>query len=210
MGTLLRRGILALLAKPNPRFAHKSNIALSAADYPPEYDKETFEHPLDFKVLRTPIFEPFLYQGPFFPRRAKRALEKSFFFPPQAGKKSPPIYNVPANPHERAYLRASWKLKNGAFLPMTFLIDLGAPQDIYLSYKARNILADGGRIQYRGDIEAGSEVILVDNEQTMVNDTPLIHQPANIIGINLACRMSLRIYRADGVKHIVFDKPLVF
>jgi hypothetical protein len=91
--------------------------------------------------------------------------------------------------HNRTLLRASFKVGEGRFVAMSFIVDSGAPSGIYLSPAARSKLEACGRL---GVDEADNEFIeIVGLGKTSVQDTVVIHQPANIIGLPLIRKLGI-------------------
>lgn len=90
--------------------------------------------------------------------------------------------------HNRLLLRASWKVNEG-FVPMTFVIDTGAPMYFYLSKRAQQAIAS--RIQVD---ELQSRFVEIDGKKALIQDAPQNHDNSNIIGLLMICRLQLQIF----------------
>ena len=100
--------------------------------------------------------------------------------------------------HNRTLLRVSFKVGEGRYLPMSFVVDTGAPSGLYLSTAAR------------AKLEACSRLIVddADNEfidihglgKVSIQDTSAPHQPANIIGLPLIRKLGI---------HFSMDNPTI-
>jgi hypothetical protein len=91
--------------------------------------------------------------------------------------------------HHRLLFRVSFKMDNGAFIPLTFLCDTGAPSHFYLSREAYKVLEEGGRI-------LGDELLdymVVNEAKVAVRATPYTHDPGNIMGLLMLEKLGLSL-----------------
>jgi hypothetical protein len=94
--------------------------------------------------------------------------------------------------HNRILLRISWQIDNDKYLPMTFVLDTGAPMYFYLSNKAIKSLSS--RI-LEDELQTSYVIIKCDNvtKKASIQETPLNHQPANIIGLLMLEKLGLSL-----------------
>lgn len=79
--------------------------------------------------------------------------------------------------HWRLILRVSFRLKNGNYLPMSFVCNTGAPYDFYFSEEAMEKLMTGGRLK---EDEIGNAYLdNVVGRKAAVRQTYYTHKPAN-------------------------------
>ena len=90
----------------------------------------------------------------------------------------------------RLLLRCSIQLEN-LFCPMTFVLDTGAPK-VYLSDHAKSILTKYKLNVVDDDLGVGYVKFL--GHKYRVEDTPVGHAPANIIGVKTLCHWGLTLY----------------
>ena len=84
--------------------------------------------------------------------------------------------------HRRLICRISWQLQDGTFLPMSFVVDTGAPSHFYLCDQAFDLLVEGGRLKKDGN---GNDYLVVFSRNALVAETPENHRPANILGLTM-------------------------
>lgn len=82
--------------------------------------------------------------------------------------------------HNRLIMRVSFELENSLYVPMSFVVDTGAPFHFYMSDKGFDVLKDGGRILKDGNTQ---DYLKVFSKNALVHDTPTTHKPANIMGL---------------------------
>lgn len=97
--------------------------------------------------------------------------------------------------HNRLIFRTSFKLDN-QFMPISFVVDTGAPMCFYLSDKAMLMLQT--RIQ---EDELQSKYISIQNKKASVQETPSNHKPANIIGLLMIERLGMTI-SSEGMRFL--------
>jgi hypothetical protein len=99
--------------------------------------------------------------------------------------------------HSRLLLRISF-LVDGGFLPMTFVLDTGMPEAMYLSAPAREALFRGGRLMTDRDFETQYIETTIDYEKRKI---PITDSTSNIIGLSLLLRLKLQLrpYRLDNL-----------
>lgn len=100
--------------------------------------------------------------------------------------------------HNRIIARVSW-LVGCSFVPMSFVIDTGAPNGFYLSHKAFQHLQP--RIQI-DDMDNQYVCIKNSKNQTkniMVCPTPYNHSPANIIGLKILMFLGMEIHTDETI-----------
>lgn len=100
--------------------------------------------------------------------------------------------------HNRTLLRVSFKIGEGRYLPVSFVVDTGAPSGMYLSTIARAKLEACGRVVVD---DPDSEFVEIPGlGKTCIQDTSALHQPANLIGLPLIRKLSI---------HFGADVPVV-
>ncbi|KAJ7472236.1 hypothetical protein B0H11DRAFT_1347089 [Mycena galericulata] len=92
------------------------------------------------------------------------------------------------NPHlqlTRMWYRISFKIADGQYMPMSFLVDTNISRWLYLSDKASNALTEHGRIfdRYKTRLENG---LCFE-----VQDSP--YEPVNVIGLALIQKFELSV-----------------
>ena len=81
--------------------------------------------------------------------------------------------------HNRIFIRLCFKLDIETYLPLTFIIDTGCPMYLYLCTKSKDILK-----HIINSDEFGTEYISLPNgKKFTVDETPLVHENVNIIGL---------------------------
>ncbi len=90
--------------------------------------------------------------------------------------------------HNRLILRISWKLKNDEYMAMSFVCDTGAPMYFYLSDNGKELLKQYGRLKID---ELQTEYVEIEGRKAMIQETPQIHKPGNIIGLLMLSRLGL-------------------
>jgi hypothetical protein len=108
--------------------------------------------------------------------------------------------------HNRLWWRVSLKLSNGKFIPISFLLDTGAPKHLYLSEKAMAVLEDDKQLKEDADLDL--QYVKIFGRKCSVDVTPNAHQPANIIGLKLLKRLGLELYEDEP--HFSFKLPIPF
>ncbi|PNH02249.1 hypothetical protein TSOC_011774 [Tetrabaena socialis] len=106
----------------------------------------------------------------------------------------------------RLWWRASWKLCDGKFTTMSFLLDTGAPKHLYLCSQALNILEEAGQMVEDGDMDLLYTRLF--GRKCPVEPTPCAHQPANIIGMKLLKRFGLTLY--EQPPHFSFNMDIPY
>ena len=103
--------------------------------------------------------------------------------------------------NRRLHLRVSFKVSDTLFVPLSFVLDTGAPMYFYLSRKARALLKTYGLVRTdETDVERLT-IHYGENQQfrAPIEVIPNIHDPANIMGLSTLMRLGLQI-RQDGIK----------
>jgi len=95
--------------------------------------------------------------------------------------------------HNRIIVRISWKISIGSYVPISFVVDTGAPNGFYLSPRAFECLQP--RI-CTDDMD--NQYVSIHNNRgqhknIMVCSTPYNHSPANIIGLKVLIFLGLEI-----------------
>lgn len=101
--------------------------------------------------------------------------------------------------HNRLIVRISWQISGCLYIPMSFVIDTGAPNGFYLSAKAFQCL--GKRI-HTDDMDNQYIILHNTKKQTkklMVSPTPYNHSPANIIGLKTLMFLGLELHEDETV-----------
>jgi hypothetical protein len=97
--------------------------------------------------------------------------------------------------HDRLIVRASWKVSDNAYVPMSFVCDTGAPSHMYLSPKALQTLSDNSLI-IPNDIGISYVKVHKNTQNTFpapIEDTPYAHKNANILGLKCLKRLNLKL-----------------
>mmetsp|Transcript_15908 Transcript_15908/g.39610 ORF Transcript_15908/g.39610 Transcript_15908/m.39610 type:complete len:178 (-) Transcript_15908:254-787(-) len=128
------------------------------------------------------------------------------------------IYNHRHGRHNRLLWRVSWRVEEGKYVPMTFVIDTGAPKMLYLSKKAMDVLESykGQEVDAEGNARVSDKVIKWDEDlcqqwvtlygrKCAVERTPSCHEPANIIGLKLIMRLGMSV--SDSQPFFSFQPP---
>ena len=105
--------------------------------------------------------------------------------------------------HNRLWTRMSWQLPScKKFMPMSFLVDTGAPKHMYLSHAALEALEKHGMVYVDEDMDL--QYVKLFGRNIPVDPTPESSQrPANIIGLKLLKRFGLRLY--EDCPHFKFE-----
>lgn len=109
------------------------------------------------------------------------------------------IFHHVRGKNNRLWLRISWELGPNKFVPMSFLLDTGAPRHFYMSEEAISTLeaADLTGIDDDTDVEWTT----VFGRKALIELTP--HQPANIIGLKMLKRLGLQLFEDEP--HFAFS-----
>ena len=91
----------------------------------------------------------------------------------------------------RLLWRVSWDIGDDKFLPMTFVLDTGAPKHLYLSQTALNKLEEVRVLMTDEDTDA--LWVQLFGRKCGVERTPHEHDPANIIGLRMLMRLGLQL-----------------
>ena len=110
------------------------------------------------------------------------------------------IFNHRQGTHNRLLWRVSWDIGNRKFMPMTFVLDTGAPKQMYLSQTALSKLEELGLLKTDEDTEA--RWVQLFGRKCGVERTPHGHDPANIIGLRMLMRLGLQL--SDSVPFFKF------
>jgi len=105
------------------------------------------------------------------------------------------IYNHRHGRHNRLILRIAWQVASDKYLPMSFVLDTGAPKQLYLCEAATKLLEEFGVIKWNTDLEV-SYVELFGRKVT-VERTPQCHDPANLIGLRLLMKLCMSVQDAE-------------
>jgi len=111
------------------------------------------------------------------------------------------IFNKKAH-HNRLLLRISWRIKEEEYIPMTFVCDTGAPMFFYLSPQAK-LLLEKERIK---EDELQNLYVVIGEKKATIQETPINHQPANVIGLLMLQRLGIHLTE-EGFE---LDKPLSY
>lgn len=90
----------------------------------------------------------------------------------------------------RLIVRVCWRMSNTEFMPVSFVVDIGAPMGLYLSEKAYSELERVGRIRHD---QFGRYAEIPGIGRAAVRLTPPGHVPANIVGLVLITELGLTI-----------------
>lgn len=102
--------------------------------------------------------------------------------------------------HNRLWYSTSWRVADGEFLNFSFLIDTGAPKDLYLCDAAVDALERHGLLKV--DEDMSFQYVLLFGRKVLVEPTPAPHRPANIMGLKLLKRFGLELM--DAEPHFAF------
>lgn len=108
--------------------------------------------------------------------------------------------------HNRLWLRISWQLGPSKFMPMSFLIDTGAPKHFYLSPDAI-IALDSYKVLHVDD-DMDVQYVKLQKRNCPIEGTPAAHKPANIMGLKLLKRLGLKLFESSP--HFAFSQPLPY
>lgn len=92
--------------------------------------------------------------------------------------------------HPRLLLRVSWKIGENEFFPISFVLDTGAPK-IYLNATVFQHFTQRNIIHIVEDM--GVMFVKLFDHNYIVEETPLGHAPANIIGLKTLCHLGLQL-----------------
>ena len=93
--------------------------------------------------------------------------------------------------HLRLLWRVAWRLPGGQqYLSVTFVVDTGAPLPFYLSAETRRVFHAHGLL-HTDDME--NDFVVAFGRRYRVVDTPLGHEPGNILGLRVILDLGLRI-----------------
>ncbi|KXZ52506.1 hypothetical protein GPECTOR_9g550 [Gonium pectorale] len=95
----------------------------------------------------------------------------------------------------RLWWRVSWKLQDGTFVPMSFLLDTSAPKHIYLSEDALNLLEADKQVVHNDDM--GAQHVTLFTKKCAVEAMPHTQNPANILGLKMLRRFGLELYNDE-------------
>ncbi len=118
------------------------------------------------------------------------------------------IFHHVRGKNNRLWMRASWKLAPGEFVPMSFLLDTGAPKQLYLSERAMSILEEAGLTVEDNDTDI--QFVYVFGRKCLVELTPSVTPtaPANIFGLKMLKRLGLQLFEKEP--HFSFSKKFTF
>ncbi len=94
------------------------------------------------------------------------------------------------------------------FYPVTFVANTGAPTSLYLNAKLKEFLAVQGRLLL-DETGENNYVETPDGKKCAVLDTPLCHQPANIMGLALLKKLGFALLEDDALAG-TFRSPLPY
>jgi hypothetical protein len=94
--------------------------------------------------------------------------------------------------HPRLIWRVSYKLGEHAYMPISFVLDTGAPK-MYLCSHLMNILIERELVVKDHDMEVVYMMML--GHKFVVEETPEGHAPANIMGLRALCTLGLQLFR---------------
>lgn len=100
--------------------------------------------------------------------------------------------------HHRLIVRVSFRLQSGKYVPLSFVVDTGAPFHFYLADEAISILKQGNRLVQD---EVGTDYMNVLGRKVLVHETPTTHKPANIIGLKMLKIVGLQ-YHANSFSFV--------
>ncbi|KAJ7134368.1 hypothetical protein C8R44DRAFT_423280 [Mycena epipterygia] len=158
-------GTVALRQKQSPgiialidsKDGFMGDLPLGATDFPPGW--VSGQHPEDYQALAGPL--------------------------------TPLFFMTDAPQHVRLWYRVSFKIRReGAgegeyYMPMSFLVDTGAPASLYLGKTARELLMP--------ERLGKDHRMSIGGAELDVTDTPPNLQPANIVGLGLISRFGLGV-----------------
>ena len=98
------------------------------------------------------------------------------------------VYHNGGFGHLRILWRAAWCTPAGRFVPVTFVVDTGAPLPVYLSVAAYGALRDCG-VLCRDS--AGEDYVSIFDRRYRVVETPPGHEPGNILGLRAIMDLGL-------------------
>ena len=81
--------------------------------------------------------------------------------------------------HSRLFLRICIKITDTNYIPITFVLDTGAPSQLYINDLTRRLIRD--RIKYNSD--TGIDFLKINKKTFIVKPSPEHHPDVNIIGL---------------------------
>lgn len=101
--------------------------------------------------------------------------------------------------HARLLMRACFEIiTSKKFLPMTFVLDTGAPKPLYLSEKALPLFTKESLLKV--DKEMMVQYTQIYGRNYVVEPMPCKHRWANLMGLPLLMKMGLTLREVDGVE----------
>jgi len=88
--------------------------------------------------------------------------------------------------HNRLILRISVKIRQGIYIPFTFVCDTGAPSHIYLNDITKRLIQN--RIFYD---DSDNQVMTINGRNYSVKKSPELHKDTNIIGLLALIRFKM-------------------
>lgn len=140
-----------------------------------------------------------------FPWRSKTSHPLDFLESPEPMEPELIFHHVRGR-HNRLWLRVSWQLGENKFMPMSFLLDTGAPKHFYMCNQAMTALEAAGLTGVDEDTDV--EWTTIFGRKCLVELTPEQHQPANIIGLKMLKRLGLQLFEEEP--HFAFSVPFKF
>lgn len=90
--------------------------------------------------------------------------------------------------HNRLFLRICFKFSSTSYIPFTFVLDTGAPSQIYINDITRRLIKP--RIDI--DSETDIEFIKIAGKKMVVKSSPDHHPDTNIIGLMGLCHFGFQ------------------
>ena len=106
------------------------------------------------------------------------------------------IFNHRQGKFNRLLLRVCWRTTQDRYIPMTFVLDTGAPKHFYLSQKAIQTLQGHGILHTDDDTDL--LYVIINRRKCPVETTPPSHDPANIIGVRMLMRFGLCLFEDEA------------
>lgn len=153
-------------------------------------------------VTMTSVPEDLLLVAEDFPLDFKNGCHPEDYVPTDAPMTREHLYHHNRGRHNRLWTRMSWQLPGcSKFMPMSFLVDTGAPKHMYLSHAALEALEKHGMVYVDEDMDL--QYVKLFGRKIPVDPTPEMRRPANIIGLKLLKRFGLRLHEEEP--HFEFD-----
>ena len=151
----------------------EQHLLICSQDFPVHYSDEEYCHPDDYKP-------------------SPRIIPREFIFNHRQGK------------FNRLILRICFEGDSASttFIPMSFILDTGAPRHLYLCQKAIASLSDANRLFVDEDMDMMWTPIY--GRKVPIDNTPSSHDPANIMGLRFLMRLGLTL---NDKKPPFFDLP---